>query len=800
MPACVLARGVLRAAAALAVLSTAPLPNPALARPVQLEDLLQREGLGAAAFSPDGGAVVVERRGPYAAGGRFDLERFSDIARTTLWTASGDGGAWSPLFPPEPGAGYELGPFSPDGRRLAVFRLKDDAWRLGVVDLAARRATWLPVAPEYNAPGRSVQWRGPGELFVVTTPDDDLPRVLRYRNEGPRKLPARWAATRDGQGAHTVFGAGRYLDARPHAPPRRLVRVDLAGGRIETLARGDFTDLELSPDGRWAALLEAGDDIRLRAGVPLQGDYGLATRRQRLRLLDLRSGRMTTPDPGADVLPLLAWSPGSAELLIYSRRDGEPWTAGRFWRVQARSGAARPADDGVVPELDWRPELVSAGWLGEEPVVFGRRRSEAGGRAAWRRLGDGVDGPLAGAFRGPAPVLEATSPDAIVVAGGGRRWRIDRGGRCVDLGPTPALPGAGGLPGRVDRAPRRLAMIADRAPILDAPAGARWLARSDDGRRGLVRVFTRGGAEDLLLLRPSAAPARLAALNPALAEVDPPVFHRIDHPGPGGEPLHSWLLLPATRAGEAPLVILPYLGARYPAPPATADWRRAATPPTAALLASAGYAVLVPSLPVAPGAADPAAGVASRLLDLAERAARDPAAAGRVDAARIGLWGISYGGYTVLSAITQSKRFRAAIAQAAPSQLLSLHSEFHPHWRVSPDQGLEAAFSMGWVESDQGRMAVPPWEAPSTYVRNSPALQAQRIATPLLLAHGDQDTILHAQAEAMFSALYRQDKDAMLVTYWGEGHVIRAPGNLRDLYARALAFLGQTLRPQAAGR
>ena len=41
----------------------------------------------------------------------------------------------------------------------------------------------------------------------------------------------------------------------------------------------------------------------------------------------------------------------------------------------------------------------------------------------------------------------------------------------------------------------------------------------------------------------------------------------------------------------------------------------------------------------------------------------------------------------------------------------------------------------------------------------------------------------------MFSGLLRQNKDAELVIYWGEGHIIRSPGNLRDLYARGLAWL-----------
>jgi dipeptidyl aminopeptidase/acylaminoacyl peptidase len=94
------------------------------------------------------------------------------------------------------------------------------------------------------------------------------------------------------------------------------------------------------------------------------------------------------------------------------------------------------------------------------------------------------------------------------------------------------------------------------------------------------------------------------------------------------------------------------------------------------------------------------------------------------------------------------------------------------------------------MESGQGRMGVPPWADPARYARNSPLLQADAITTPLLLAHGDQDgAVPLTQSEAMFSALYRQNKDALLVTYWGEGHYISSPGNVRDLYARVREFL-----------
>jgi dipeptidyl aminopeptidase/acylaminoacyl peptidase len=86
-------------------------------------------------------------------------------------------------------------------------------------------------------------------------------------------------------------------------------------------------------------------------------------------------------------------------------------------------------------------------------------------------------------------------------------------------------------------------------------------------------------------------------------------------------------------------------------------------------------------------------------------------------------------------------------------------------------------------------MRAPPWADPERYLLNSPLMQAGRISTPLLIAVGEIDGSHLGQAEELFSALFRQDRDALLLTYWGEPHLFGSPGNVRDLYRRGLAFL-----------
>ena len=40
----------------------------------------------------------------------------------------------------------------------------------------------------------------------------------------------------------------------------------------------------------------------------------------------------------------------------------------------------------------------------------------------------------------------------------------------------------------------------------------------------------------------------------------------------------------------------------------------------------------------------------------------------------------------------------------------------------------------------------------------------------------------------MFTALKRQNKRAEFVRYWGEGHTLNSPANIRDLWARVFAW------------
>ena len=338
--------------------------------------------------------------------------------------------------------------------------------------------------------------------------------------------------------------------------------------------------------------------------------------------------------------------------------------------------------------------------------------------------------------------------------GGARRLRSSDGRRIL-------LPAADG---------RALALVADGA-------GAARVRREASGPMALDLIWPGGAVRPVL------------RLNPGLEAVDFAQAHLL----PTGEPTQNHVLLtPAGSApGErAPLVVIPYPGLAHDQPPepyGRGVGRFSANPE---ILAAAGFAVLLPALPRPRG--EPGAGLADQILAAVNQAA----GTGLVDSERLGLVGHSFGGYASLMAAAQSRRFRSVIASSAPADLAAVYGSFDPHLETRPGDGVNLNANYGWSELGQAGLRVPPWRDPDLYRRNSPYFLADQISAPVMLIHGDGDFVRLSQAQQMFSALYRQGKDAELITYFGEGHIVSSPANLKDMYRRMIGWLERTLAPR----
>jgi len=185
-------------------------------------------------------------------------------------------------------------------------------------------------------------------------------------------------------------------------------------------------------------------------------------------------------------------------------------------------------------------------------------------------------------------------------------------------------------------------------------------------------------------------------------------------------------------------------------------------------------------------AGDPMLDLPKGVLPAVERAIE----LGVADPELVFLFGHSFGGFGVYGLLALTRRFRAAVALAGTADLVSAYGTFDPRDRYEDDLALEL-FQLALLEVGQGRLGAAPWRDAERYLRNSPLLYADRIETPLLIIQGDLDYVPIQQGEELFTALYRQGKRARFVRYWGEGHLLNSPANIRDMWERIFAWLDQ---------
>lgn len=791
---------------AFAVGCALALPAPALAAPFTVDRLLALEQLGAAKLDPTGRWLVVQRYDRWDSAPIWDLERATSLSlgRIQVFDTAAGGAERTLQLPP--GAGYSALGVSPGGKRLAVGRLIGHAYDLGVVELETGQVRWLGITPRQPVFGPDILWRSDDELLVAAVPGDwpDIQVGIVFLPH--ERLTRMWANQARGEVSVTAIGSGRYREMRPKAPELGLVSVDVRTGAKRTLVGGAIDDFSIAPNGLAAAVLIEEEDIQ-----PLnEGPKTTASplRFQRLKMIDLQTGKVSVPCASCEMMErMMAWSPDGKEVLAFARQGDVPFSQGRFWRFAVKGEAKRLELGALVP--DFGPTYDTQGfargdWLDGDPVVAARPR--VGGHADyWQVTPKGLKNLTARLPEGAEAL--GVSAKAWAVAAGDQVWRVTpAGSRSWGVAPakiTSLAAGPPGFRGSQNFVPRldELALADGAASTLPWP-GLRTPAPPADTRvidaapGGVVeQARDAHGVQTLSWVARSGSRKVVTTVNAALADVEFAKPIEIHHKGLDGKDLVSWLYLPShPRPGEGkpPVVVLP-----YPASPANPSNILApgrlllSTNPL--ILAAHGYAALVPAMPYLEGR-EPTDGMAEQILGPVDVAAQ----MGLVDGDRVAVWGHSYGGYTAVVAATQSKRFRSVIATAPTVNLISGYGVVGMI-HVMPDFGLHVMAAAGSFETGQLRMGVPPWVDPQRYVRNSPILKADKITAPMLLIYGDGDKNIE-QPQSLFTALYRQNKDAIFLTYRGEAHVIFSPANVRDEHERIFAFLDETLarQPSAA--
>jgi dipeptidyl aminopeptidase/acylaminoacyl peptidase len=157
-------------------------------------------------------------------------------------------------------------------------------------------------------------------------------------------------------------------------------------------------------------------------------------------------------------------------------------------------------------------------------------------------------------------------------------------------------------------------------------------------------------------------------------------------------------------------------------------------------------------------------------VDAAERAAP-------IDDHRLGLMGWSYGGYMTMFAVTQTQRFRAAVAGAGIADWQSYYGE----------NGID-----GWMIPYFGTSV---YDDPAVYAKSSPITFIRQVRTPTLEVVGENDIECPPpQTQEFWHALQDLGVPTQSVVYSGEGHRMRDPKHVADFYARAQGWFTKYLR------
>jgi len=155
---------------------------------------------------------------------------------------------------------------------------------------------------------------------------------------------------------------------------------------------------------------------------------------------------------------------------------------------------------------------------------------------------------------------------------------------------------------------------------------------------------------------------------------------------------------------------------------------------------------------------------------------------------KIGVQGQSWGGYQVAYLVTKTNIFACAEAGAPVSNMTSAYGGIR--WGT----GLSRAFQ---YEKTQSRIGGTLWDSRDLYIENSPVFFADKVQTPLMIMHNDNDgAVPWYQGIEYFMALRRLQKPVWMVNYNGDSHNLMKKPNMIDLSIRLSQFFDYYLKDE----
>jgi len=674
-----------------------------------------------------------------------------------------------------------------------------------------------------NAP---FAWLDNDRLLTVTHPRSGLSGLLDEYSRPMRHAGNALQALRDGTvPTVTVMGSGaeRLKQARPENNAI-LGTIDTRTGAAVMIAalpsypfRGELT-LSIAPDRRRIAVLTTLGAIPPTRGQRIPGQDDTWSVEKRLGFVEVTPNaaiRWSPLPPHARYpLELFGWSPDGRKVALRARDRPDAEAASLLvispngQPVAQISAMAMPVGNSAAGSNN--PHESSALWIDDRRLLVRLHKKDS--RADWWLLTPNADAVnlTANTAEPPAGFRRSTDGNFFALIGN-RLMRLDADHAKLVPVSSPGLSEKSAIvwpsdaaretPGIVvaDYPPaegQRLQWI----PLVDTqvasrhitlPHGAQLLDVDPVRKVAWWRQPTSNG---LFFRETSLSTGRdrnLLSLNTHLARVDWGRTLLIDYRGTDDQPLKAAVILPPDyRPGRRyPTITWVYAGYRvntlddYFLDPYLPGFYNLQ------LYASRGHVVLIPSIPLTRGKGDIRPEIPKGVLPAVDRLIE----LGIADPARLGVMGQSFGGYSVYALLTQTNRFKAAIAMAGIADLPALYTQFDATARGYP--GIDHEKSYNWSIVEQFGMAGPPHDDHARYWRNSPLAFVDRVETPLLLIHGEYDTRgAMSQADAFFYSLYQQGKTARLLRYSGENHGLSlSPANVRSVFEETTQWLDKYL-------
>lgn len=820
-------------------------------KPFTVDIMMKNEEVAEALFSPRGDRLLLEKTSAYESSQNFAWEGTWSRERATLLSVSVPASSAMQTVSPGDKDRTWLASYSPSGDKAAIGWFDGDVAKAGVYDFKTGQLQKF----DYRVSNRFCAFDCPLWLsedeFIHFTLSADAQKQQMSEMVYTDEITSRWAADswKGKTAAVKVTGSGVY-QSKAIDEGGTLLRVDARSGKTTTLAEGLFWQISLSPDRhRLAAVRELGN-LNV-AGAEVKAIIG-ADKVMQLEIYDFTKGStLIIPCKDCNVTrDSLRWSPSGNKLffgsrVIQNRKQVHQHYIYDFRRAKLEKFVPRGVAFDTQENVRRATFVAPFVWLTDDtPAVRITKKapsSKEKDQHDWFALPAG--GAPVALTTGLKPVKDeqplesyvAVRSGKLLMMADGELWQIDAKGQRANLTQSVSEPlspwcsviaywreaGArpvcnGFRPDSVIRPIDADALNKDwltfrvlkddvatgEILFLNIASGETLRVAKPDEAAELVTasalarsvVYRRKGddGDRLLLASAGSQPQELLYFNRQLAGVVGGKAVMLTRREAGEtEDRYDWLLLPPNRkdGDRHPLLVYFYPDTKY-----SKEWRsddlRAVSFLNQHIPAAHGFAVLLASMKIS--TMEERGNPMTEMHEQLVHAAENVVSQGYADPQRWAIMGHSYGGYGTNSVITQTNRFKAAVSMAGPANLTSGYAI---GLNTDKATGVAAGLSFGamWSEGGQGRMGVAPWQDPQRYIANSPLFHAQKITTPLMLVHGDYDFVNVNEAEQMFNALNRQGKDAQLVRYWGEGHVIRSPANIRDMWDRIFVWFDTNL-------